>query len=343
MGQRGEHTEVEIYSQPEVWVEVLKLMRPRVDELHSLYHSGTYDSVIFTGCGSTYYLSLAAASVFQQLTGCPTRGLPASEIWLNSETSYRTRGKHLLVAVSRSGETTETLRAVEAFKQRGDGTVLALSCYPDSSLIRQGDMTLSFPSAQERSIAQTRAFSSLYLASTAFAAICAGRDDLLSQMEGLPDLCQTMLTNHAEPARRVGADLTFDRFYFLGSGAHYGLAAEVSLKMKEMSLSHSEPFHFLEFRHGPMSMVTPTTLIVGLLSEDNDGHERAVLDEMQASGATIFSIGERGADVAFESGLDPAVQSVLNLPALQILAFERSLSKGLNPDQPHNLNAVVKL
>ena len=65
-------------------------------------------------------------------------------------------------------------------------------------------------------------------------------------------------------AQSIGADLDLDRFYFLGSGPRYGLACELSLKMKEMSLTHSEPFHFMEFRHGPMSMVTESTVIVGL-------------------------------------------------------------------------------
>lgn len=343
MGQAGEYTETEIYSQPGVWADVLKLLHMRRGELRALYERATYDSVIFTGCGSTYYLSLAAASIFQQITGVPSRGLPASEIWLNPASSYGAKGSHLLVAVSRSGETTETLRAVDAFKQRGHGSVLTISCYPDSTLMQKGSTNLSLPPAQERSIAQTRAFSSLYLASLAFAAICAGRDDLLAQMEQLPAIGHRLLADYAELARSIGADPTFDRFYFLGSGARYGLAAELSLKMKEMSLSHSEPFHFLEFRHGPMSMVTPTTLIVGLLSQENEAHERAVLDEMSDSGANLFTLAEHHADVMFEAGFDDAVLSILNLPIVQMLAFERSLSKGLNPDQPHNLNAVVRL
>ena len=343
MAQSGEHTEAEILSQPDVWAEVLKLLDAKRGELRSFYDSTSFDSVIFTGCGSTYYLSLAAASIFQQLTRCPSRGLPASEVWLNPTSSYMATGKQLLVAVSRSGETTETLRAVDAFKEREHGTVLTISCYPDSTLMQQGDLNLALPPAQEQSIAQTRAFSSLYLAAATLAAICAGRDDLLGQMERLPAIAERLLGDYTGHARRIGADPTFDRFYFLGSGARYGLAAELSLKMKEMSLSHSEPFHFLEFRHGPMSMVTPTTLIIGLLSTENEVHERAVLDEMRSSGASLFTLGERSADVAFASGLDETIQSVLNLPLVQMLAFERSVSKGLNPDQPYNLNAVVKL
>jgi glucosamine--fructose-6-phosphate aminotransferase (isomerizing) len=79
--------------------------------------------------------------------------------------------------------------------------------------------------------------------------------------------------------------------------------------MKEMSLSHSEPFHFMEFRHGPKSMVNPETLVVGLVSEQNFSEENKVLEEMQAMGARIFSMGEESGSVVFHSGLQRRVFS----------------------------------
>jgi glucosamine--fructose-6-phosphate aminotransferase (isomerizing) len=110
-----------------------------------------------------------------------------------------------------------------------------------------------------------------------------------------------------------------------------------------MSLSHSEPFHVLEFRHGPKSMLTPGALVVGLISEAQAEQERAVLDEVRAQGARLLVIAEADADVAFGSGLPEAVRGALYLPAGQMLAFERSVSRGLNPDRPENLDPVVKL
>jgi glucosamine--fructose-6-phosphate aminotransferase (isomerizing) len=121
------------------------------------------------------------------------------------------------------------------------------------------------------------------------------------------------------------------------------LACELSLKMKEMSLSHSEPFHFMEFRHGPMSMVTPSTLLIGLLSEQNRAQEQAVLDEMAQRGARVLVMADTGADVSFQSGVDEAARNVLCLPIGQLIAFERALHKSLDPDRPHNLTAVVRL
>jgi glutamine---fructose-6-phosphate transaminase (isomerizing) len=341
MGNAGEFTRAEILSQPQAWAEILDTLDTQA--LAEYFQKERFDSVLFTGCGSTYYLSVAASAVFQNLTGIPSRGLPASEIWLYPKPAYVPAQRHLLVVVSRSGETTETVRAVEAFKERGHGSVITFTCYPDSTLARLGNINVVLIPGQEQSVAQTRAFSALFLAVTTFAAACAGRKELLAQVVRLPDVCNRLLTDYGALAHDLGVDPLFDRFYFLAGGTRYGLAAEISLKMKEMSLSHSEPFHFMEFRHGPMSMVTDTSMIVGLLSEHQANYESAVLNEMQARGAKIISLAEANASVIFNSGVDETIRDVLYLPISQLLAFEHALSKGLNPDQPHNLSAVVRL
>src|SRR6187431_328375 len=98
MSQYPHHTWREIQSQPEAWIAALDLLRVNAGELRALAQAGHYDSVIFTGCGSPYYLALAAAATFQELTGLPARGVPASEIWLNPLAALPTGGRTLLIA-----------------------------------------------------------------------------------------------------------------------------------------------------------------------------------------------------------------------------------------------------
>ena len=337
------HTLKEILSQPEAWKSTLNTIHSSADLLRNLLRDGQYDQALFTGCGSTYYLALAAAALLQETAGVSARGLPASEIWLNAGAAYPTSSRTLLVAISRSGETTETLRACEAFQKRCQGDLLTLSCYPERQLAVMGNHNLLFPDAREESVAQTRAFSSLYLATTALAALWSGKDDLLEELNRLPGACKRLLDAASGQVTALGRDLVLERFYFLGSGTRYGLACELSLKMKEMSLSHSEPFHFMEFRHGPQSMANAHTLMIGLVSQNNARQERKVLEEMNAKGAVILDIGEESGGISLSSGLCEAAANVLYLPLGQLLAFERSISKGLNPDRPHNLEAVVKL
>lgn len=339
-GRAGQHTLAEIMSQPHAWRAAARELEDHLAAMRDLGAAG-FDQVIFTGCGSTYYLALAAAALTQQLAGVPARGVPASELWLYPDTVSRAGDRTLLVAVSRSGTTTETLRAVEGFRRKRNGAVATLTCYPDAELATLGDLNVSLTAGQEKSVAQTRAFSVLYLAATYLAHVLAGMQP--THLDALSDVCEGLLRAHEATAVRLGRDLAFDRFYFLGSGPRYGLACELSLKMKEMTLSHSEPFHTLEFRHGPQSMLTDATLMIGLLSEHSQQQERAVLLEAQQRGAQVLAVAPSEADVAFGTAIPDSLRNPLYLPVVQRLAFERALAKGLDPDRPHNLQAVVTI
>jgi glucosamine--fructose-6-phosphate aminotransferase (isomerizing) len=330
------HTYNEIKSQTEAWAQALE-----VASAAHLPKAGDYGQVLFTGCGSTYYLSLAAAALYQELSGCPGRAVPGGELVLNSKTVL-TKQKTLLVAVSRSGTTSETLKAVENFKMQKRGDVVVISNY-DQTLSRLADVNIVIPKGQELSVAQTRSFASMYVAACVLCARMAGRNDLVEKMERLPEIGNLVIRNYEALAKETGENLDFDRFYFLGSGIRYGLACEVSLKMKEMTLTHSEPFHFLEFRHGPMSMVNQHAFVAGMLSDVNRAHEAKVLTEMKDLGGTVMSFGENDADVPFESNIPESVRGVLYLPVLQLMALYRSVAKGLNPDLPNHLTAVVQL
>ncbi len=331
------HTYNEIKSQTDAWAQAIGVTRAA-----SLPMADNYQQVIFTGCGSTYYLSLAAAALYQELTGCAARAVPGGELLLNPKTVVRDKIPQLLVAISRSGTTTETVKAVEKFKAEQRGEVIVISNY-DETLSRLADVNIVISKGQEESVAQTRSFASMYVAAMVFCARKAGREDLLSTMVKLPEAGNSVMGHYELFAKEIGENLNFDRFYFLGSGIRYGLASEISLKMKEMTLSHSEPFHFLEFRHGPMSMANENAVVVGMLSDVNRVHEAKVLSEMKTLGATVAAFGENDADVRFESGIPESVRGILYLPVLQLMAFYRSLAKGLNPDRPNNLTAVVKL
>jgi glucosamine--fructose-6-phosphate aminotransferase (isomerizing) len=337
----------EIKSQTQAWNQALSLVSAL-----DLPAAERYDRVIFTGCGSSYYLSLAAAALYQELTGHAARAVPGGELLLNSHASVGRAGKQrgqdtrqsheLLVAISRSGTTTETIKAVEKFKMEKRGEVAVFSNYQEvlSSL---GDVNIIIEQGQEESIAQTRSFTSMYVAVTAYCVKMAGRDDLFSAMGGLINAAERLMTHYESHAKEIGENLFFDRFYFLGSGILYGLACEANLKMKEMTLTHSEPFHFLEFRHGPMSMVNNKAVLVGMLSDTNRIHEVKVLSEMKTLGGIVVSLGEHDADIEFNSRIPESIRGVLYLPFLQLMAFYRSLAKGLNPAKPQNLTAVVRL
>lgn len=307
-----------------------------------------HGQILVTGCGSTYYLSVWAAQAIQEATGQLARPVPASELWLLPENWVLRDRSNLLIAVSRSGSTTETVHALQHFQNQGWGDQFVITCDPDSKLAQLSKAAVLFPHAKERSIAQTRSFTNMMLGISFFIekAVEEGvKDRLSSRGAGL-------LNEYGELIQDIGQDQDLDRFFFLGSGPRYGLACEAMLKMKEMSLSYSEAYHFLEFRHGPMSMVNDRSLVVGLLSKRNFRREINVLKDMKKLGGQILALGnERITDppawVDHYIPLDfyglGSYGDVLYLPLLQSLSLERSVAKSLNPDKPNNLNAVVVL
>jgi glucosamine--fructose-6-phosphate aminotransferase (isomerizing) len=326
----------EIKSQDEAWAQAIE----RTQEVF-LPKAEDYQQVVFTGCGSTYYLALAAAALYQELTGCAARGVPAGELLFHPHTIL-TDQKILLVAISRSGTTSETVKAAERFRADKRGEIVVISNYGEA-LAAVADVSIVIEKGQEESVAQTRSFASMYVAATAWSAHMAGRQDLVKAMDGLPGAGTSVIRKYEAFARELGSNLDFDRFYFLGSGSRYGLACELNLKMKEMTLTHSEPFHFMEFRHGPMSMVNENAVVIGMLSDSNRVQEARVLAEMKALGGRVIGFGERETDLVFESEIPESVRGPLYLPALQLMAFYRSVAKALNPDRPRNLTAVVQL
>jgi glucosamine--fructose-6-phosphate aminotransferase (isomerizing) len=350
MTQRGQHTWTEITGQPEAWRATLEAFTTDRTALEDFLNQTNFDQILIVGCGSTHYLAQTAAAILTHHAGIRTCALPSSELWLFP--SMSPTGQTLLLAVSRSGTTTETLRAVERFREANGGPVLAVTCYPESPLARQADFALVASDAQEHSVAQTRSFTSMLLLTQALTATLARDEGTLERLQQLPDALEDIVAPLGDLPQRLGTDQNIERFFFLGSGPLYGLANEAMLKTKEMSLSYAEAYHPLEFRHGPMSMVNEHTLIVGLLSDAGLGEELRVLKEMQGLGARTLALIEDASAftswqpdhvVELRSSLEDWERGPLYLPVIQRLAYHRAAAKGLDPDRPNNLKAVVEL
>jgi glucosamine--fructose-6-phosphate aminotransferase (isomerizing) len=140
----------------------------------------------------------------------------------------------------------------------------------------------------------------------------------------------------------IAGNGTLDAFYFLASGPLFGVASEGMLKLKEMSLTTSEAYHAMEFRHGPMSMCDSGAVVLGLVSPERGAHETAVLDDVRPMAGRIVTLGE-GLDHHVPASLPSWARPALYLLPLQLLALERALAKGLDPDRPRHLTAVIHL
>jgi len=340
----GQHTLREIMSQPNVWVEALAAFKPRDPLLQSWLETRAFDQVIVTGCGSTYYLALTAARLLRQ-AGCHALACPASELLLHRKSVCLPGHHYLLLSVSRSGATSETVRAQHHFKYYSRKPVLTVTCDSASPLAIDANLAIAIDAAQEQSVAQTRSFSSMLVVVQQLAALIAGYD--LAASRPLPDMCRHLQERYGDLARSLGENRAISKFFFLGSDALYGIACEAMLKMKEMSLAYSEAYHTLEFRHGPMSMVGKDSLVIGLISSEGAKQEIRVLDEMADMGAKVLAIGQAHIEnheyVRLPADMPAWCMPVLYLPVLQMLAFYRAILNGCDPDKPQNLSAVISL
>ncbi len=328
----NDFTSHEIRTQADGWMGAVKALKDKHDKIITLWETGGYDSIFFTGCGSTHYLALTAANLAQSAVGLACRGLPASELVFYPDHIYPTHGKPLLVTLSRSAETSETIKAAQAFRQRFGDHVVTITCYGERALNKEATLTMAIHEGQEKSIAQTRSFASMLVASEGFAQIISGRNLSLNI-----DSADMILRAEEQSKQYIDVE-RFDRFFYLGAGPRYGVACEAMLKMKEMSQTYAEAYHPLEFRHGPKAMVNERTVVIGLLDGPNYESELAVLNDMEALGATILNISPH-ADADFR--LLPSPAQVMYLPFTQWMAYHRAIAKSLNPDEPNNLDMVV--
>lgn len=345
MIEKGIFTKQEILSQPEIWAESVNRLMDIEPEKIPFDKLG---QTIVSGCGSTYYLSQWAAAMIRENHPIVSQSVPGSELWLFPNSWYRRDGNQYLILISRSGTTTETINAANTFLDRKEGKLLSVSCDPDSPLAQHSPAGIYFPHAQEKSIAQTRSFTNMMLA----VAYLVFQSIPKNLSQDLFERGSHILENSREKISQLAHNDKLQKFFILGSGRRYGLACEAMLKLKEMSLSYSEAYHFLEFRHGPMSMVDPNALIIGLLNEKTAKNEIEVLKDMHDLGGKTLVLGPQSRN-AIPDWIDTFIPlpladlngygDVLYLPLLQWLAFERAIVNGLNPDHPNNLKAVVEL
>lgn len=345
--ERGLFTYDEIKQQPAAWEDARQAFMGEQQAFLRAWEEGRFRRVLFAGCGSTYYLSQAAASMFEALTGVPASAYPSSEFLLFPDRVLQGTENSLLVTISRSGTTTETLLAQQAFRRHGGRANWTITCYPNSPLAAESDLVLPATAAQEQSVAQTKSFASMLLLAQLLAAALGGED--VAAAKELPSMGKRLIRETESLVAELGGRLDFDRLVFLGSNFQYGVANEAMLKMTEMSLSFSSAFHFFEYRHGPMSMATETALISGLLSHEGFSQEQQVLVEMKDMGAHTLALNptslptESDWQINLPQQLPAWARPVLYLPPLQLLAYYRAMAKGLDPDNPRNLTAVVYL
>lgn len=348
----GEHTLQEILSQPRIWSETETQLREAqlLEKFSDLFSPRS--PWLFVGCGSSYYLSRLIAALWTRRFYIPAAGVPASELLFAPEETLRRLGAEQVVLMSRSGETTEVLRAAELLEKHQTVQTLGVTCNPQSPLENLCTHSFKLTWADEKSTVMTRSFTAILLAFQRLALQFVGDSQFSGALDQLPQRGQEWLDRCARRIQEFAANKKFADYVFLGQGVHYWLAQEAGLKVTEMSSSYAQVYHSLEFRHGPRSITGPNTLITFFISEAAAEEETFLVRELKELGAAICVIVNRAtpelkkySDLLIELALDGpefARYAVSAIPA-QLIGTAIGLRKGLNPDAPKNLTRAVVL
>lgn len=341
----------EILSQPEVWAKAEKEVDRIIDDLRHLFLDEDYQKIIFTGCGSYYYLAIAASRAFSYFTGKNSLALPASELLLYPEIYLQKNKDYLLIPISRSGESSETVDALTKVKENYKAKVLGVSCYEKSTLVKNSDVAIALSQAKEQSVVMTRSFTSMLIALGLTSSIVADKISYYQEFQKLPELAKKVIDRCKNYCEEIIEDSKCDKFVYLGSGPFYGLACEAALKMKEMVNLSCEVYHVLEYIDGPKSIADERTMICLFLPEKLDGYLTKFLEELTSLGVQILVQCEKVTPelksrtrytLEMNSGLSGFSRGLLYMIPMQLIAFYDTLKRGLNPDRPRNLTQVVK-
>jgi len=348
----GEHTLQEILSQPRIWAETETQLRESqiLEKFATLFSPRS--PWLFVGCGSSYYLSRLIAALWTKHFYIPATGVPASELLFAPEETLRRLGAEQIVLMSRSGETTEVLRAAELLRMHKTVQTLGVTCNPQGPLEKLCTHTFKPTWADEKSMVMTRSFTAILLGFQRLGLQFVGDSQFSGALDRLPQQGQAWLDAHAKKIQDFAGKKKFDDYIFLGQGVHYWLAQEAGLKVTEMSSSYAQVYHSLEFRHGPRSVAGPNTLITFFISEAAAEEETLLVKELKELGAGVCVVVNRAtpelkkdSDLLIELGLEEpefARYAVSAIPA-HLLGMAVGLRKGFNPDTPRNLTRAVVL
>jgi len=347
----GQHTLNEILSQPQCWSTCLAKLASS-EELSAAQRLARPEvEWIFVGCGTSYYLALAAAASFNSFK-LAARAVPASDLLMYPSLTLQSGRDYLPVVISRSGRTSEAVRTAQMLEKQFDLRTIGITCASGQPLEPACTVTLKLLDADELSTVMTRSFTSMLLALQYLGATVSGNAAFRDALMALPAQVEPLLQDIPHRLRLFVESRRFSDFVFLAQGPLFGIASECMLKVTESSCSYAQVFHSLEFRHGPKSIASPDMLITFLLSETSYEAEVEVLEEMKALGASTMVIANRlesraqlASDFAIELGLKTPEQARVAAYAIwgQLYGVYYGLKKGLNPDSPKNLTRVVEL
>jgi glucosamine--fructose-6-phosphate aminotransferase (isomerizing) len=362
LGEYRHYMQKEIFEQPQALAATLEMiggaheLSPNLFGVSAPELLADVQSVLIIACGTSYHAGLVARYWIEQIAGLPCT------VEVASEYRYRVSVPHpqqLVVAISQSGETADTLASIRHAKSLGMGRTLAICNVPESAIVRECALRFLTRAGPEIGVASTKAFTTqlatLFLLAATLAKqagrLTAEREaEYLTALRHLPVAVQKVLTLEPEIAAWAGLFADKRHALFLGRGPHYPIALEGALKLKEISYIHAEAYPAGELKHGPLALVDKDMPVISVAPNDSLLEKlKSNLKEVAARGGELYVFADADSAVEAEPGVHVlrlpehygALSPVLHVVPLQLLAYHAALVKGTDVDKPRNLAKSV--
>ncbi len=313
------------------------------------------EHVQIIACGTSYHAGMTARYWFEEFSGV------SCNVEIASEYRYRqsfVRPNSLLVTISQSGETADTLAALRLAKEQGYMTSLTICNVPGSSLTRESDMTYLMQAGAEIGVASTKAFT-VQLSGLLMLAAAVGHHkgmtaekekQIVSALQSLPAKIEQVLSMD-EPIQALAEDFADKQHsLFLGRGDQYPIAMEGALKLKEISYIHAEAYAAGELKHGPLALIDAEMPVI-VVAPNNELVEKlkSNVEEVRARGGLMYVFADRDAQFVTDDTMkvlevapcDPVIAPIIYTIPLQLLSYHVAIIKGTDVDQPRNLAKSV--
>ena len=315
-----------------------------------------FDQILILACGTSYYSACVAKYWLEDIAGIPT------QVEIASEYRYRTtvpNPKTLIVVVSQSGETADTLAALRHAKSLGHKHTLAICNVASSAMVRETDWHFLTKAGAEIGVASTKAFTTQLLALYLLAVSLAKRagrisaekeKELLRELRHLPKALHAVLALEPQIIAWSDAFAKCENALFLGRGLHYPIALEGALKLKEISYIHAEAYPAGELKHGPLALVTDKMPVVTVAPKDELLEKlKSNMQEVKARGGMLYVFADHDTEIVNGDGIHVIrlpehygnLSPILHVVPLQLLAYHTACARGTDVDKPRNLAKSV--
>ena len=308
--------------------------------------AGEIQRICFVACGTSYHASLTGKYLIESLAGIPTDVILASEFKYSSKTL---NDKTLVIFISQSGETADSLKALDVANQTSK--TLGIVNVAGSSITRRAQYVIQTQAGPEIGVAATKTYVAQLTAIYLFAALISKNDELLNELDNVPDFIDESLES-VDLIKELSKRYNYARdFFYLGRGYSYPTALEGALKLKEITYIHGEGYAAGELKHGPLALIDEGIPVVVVIPPgDNYKKTMSNLEEVKSRGANVLAIGsvtdevlKTKADdiIPINSNVKEIIAPLVYIVPLQLIAYYITLEKGHDPDKPKNLAKCV--